>query len=160
MPTDMRTTILVPIDFSDASLDALGYASDLAARGGETLHLLYVVDRAPCVAGPEGEYVAARIDRLIEEDGVKARTQLETLAEDLRRQGFTVTVSSREGSAAAEILKAAVELDAGLIAMGTHGRTGLRHLLLGSVAESVMRKAACPVLTLRAAPRRADEKAA
>ena len=156
----MRTTILVPIDFSDASLDALGYASDLAARGSETLHLLHVVDRAPDVAGPEGEHAATRIERIVEEDGAKARRRLEALAEDLRRHGFAVEVSSREGRAATEILKAADELDPELIAMGTHGRSGLRHFLLGSVAESVMRKATCPVLTLRAAPRRATEKAA
>ena len=156
----MKTTILVPLDLSDASLAALEYASDLAAGRGAALHLMHVVDRAPYIVGPAGEYTAARVDRLIEEDGAKAKKHLEALAEDLRRHGFTVTVSSHEGRPAAEILRAADELKPDLIAMGTHGRSGFRHLLLGSVAESVIRKATCPVLTFRTAPKNPKEHAA
>ena len=156
----MKTTILVPLDLSDASLAALEYATDLAVSHEASLHLLYVVDRAPYVVGPAGEYTAARIDRLIQEEGAKAKKELEALGEDLRRHGFTVSVSVREGRPAAEILKVAGELDPELIAMGTRGRSGLRHVLLGSVAESVMRKAAWPVLTLRTPAKPAKEKAA
>ena len=75
--------------------------------------------------------------------------ELERTAAPLRQQGFEVETEVREGDPATVIIELATERDADLIAMGTRGRTGLPHILLGSVAERVVQHAACPVLTVR-----------
>ena len=157
----MKSAILVPVDLSEPSLNALEHAAALAKDRRAILHLLYVVDRAPTSKGMKEKHAAAaRVDRLFEEEAAKTVKELDRLASRLRRGGIDVKVSTSEGRPAAEILKAAKDGKVDLIAMGTHGRTGLRHLLMGSVAESVMRQASCPVLILRTTPKARSRKTA
>jgi nucleotide-binding universal stress UspA family protein len=79
----------------------------------------------------------------------EARAMVGSLAATLEKDHVSATAEARTGAAATEIIKAAVDYGADLIVMATHGRTGLSHLVLGSVAEHVIRHARCPVLAMR-----------
>lgn len=137
------TTILVPTDFSHASDAALGYARMLAARFGASLHLLHVVDEP----GSWSEVYAAlpEIQLRFSADAAK---RLEAMAACLQPP-VHATSAVVCGAPVPSIVKVAESTDADLIVMGTHGRRGMGHLLLGSVAERVVRLAPCPVLTVR-----------
>jgi universal stress protein A len=135
------TRILVPTDFSRPSERALDYAQDLAQQLGASLHLLHVVNR-PLLA--EGLAAEASMSAKFESDmvsGMEAR--LRKLAPDAASTDVVF------GYAARAIVDWASRLGADLIVMGSHGRTGMAHLMLGSVAEAVVRTARCPVLTVR-----------
>lgn len=135
-------TILHPTDFSEQAQHAFAAAHALARDHGSRLVVLYV--RAPAVVG-YGELGPVVPDPMWEPADVKA-----TLAAlRLPDPGVEVEYRVAEGDTAAEIVRLARVLAADLIVMGTHGRTGLGRLLLGSVAEAVLRRAPCPVLTLR-----------
>ena len=147
---DIITRIIVPTDFSDTSDAALEYARVLAARFGASLHLLHVIDDPFVTEGLAAEaYMteAPTIRTAMLED---ARARLRH-----RARGCTTT-EAIFGRGAVTIVEYAQQVDGDLIVMGTHGRTGLAHLLLGSVAERVVRIAPCPVLTVgqEAAPAR------
>ncbi len=139
-------TILVPVDFQDASLDALAVARELAGRLGLEVVLLHVFT-IPLAVYPGFDPIVA--SGLPEEIHAAARSALDKLAAE---QGGLRTLL-RAGDPAAETLAAIDELKPALVAMGTHGRKGLAHLLLGSVAERVIRYSPSPVLTMRAKPR-------
>lgn len=136
--------ILLPIDFSDASWAATEYALRLAGEFGSTLHLLHVIEDAAL-------YVP-----MFESYAVPSREQFETYAEDrlenwLRpedRERCKSPVYWVHGRPAAEIVRFAQDRRMDLIVLGTHGRGAAAHLLLGSVAERVVNKALCPVLTV------------
>jgi nucleotide-binding universal stress UspA family protein len=148
-------TVLCPVDFSDASREALHFAADLARQYDAELHLLHVY-QVPGYAFPEGVVVAGpevMSSFLDEIDRSLGRWRLE--AEE--RGAASVECTSLPGSAAAEIIRYAKKHDVDLIVVGTHGRGGFAHVLLGSVAEKVVRKAACPVLTVRATDHRFEE---
>jgi universal stress protein A len=136
----MFSSILVPTDFSPPSAAALACARELAGRFGASLHLLHVAESVFLRAVSEDP--RERRDALLR--------QLQTLlpAEEQRRVALTVAVE-RSDEPADEIARHARVEDIRLIVMGTHGRTGLSRLLIGSVAEKVVRRAACPVLTVR-----------
>jgi nucleotide-binding universal stress UspA family protein len=142
-------SILNPIAFDDASLLALGLAKEIAVHHGATLHLLHV---APTV-GAIGEPDVAE-DPTSPGEG-KARPMLEEIAaKHLGGLQYKIhTASSTERLYAKAIVQVAKEVEADLIILKTHGRTGLSHLLLGSVAEEVVRTAPCPVMTLTSAAR-------
>jgi nucleotide-binding universal stress UspA family protein len=146
------TRILVATDFSPASEAALAWARDLAQQYAARLSLLHVVTdpRATGVLTSE-VYVPASPEtqeRLVRE----ARERLEqALPPDERRQ-FGGMIEARIGDVAETILETARDQKVDLIVMGTHGRHGIAHLLLGSVAERVLRDAPCPVLTAHAEP--------
>jgi nucleotide-binding universal stress UspA family protein len=129
-------TILHPTDLSEHSGPAFRLASGLARDHGARLILLHVSPTTPF----RSEAPPASRDALLEK-----LDELAALAPQV-----PVEVRLKEGDAVAEILAAAQETDASLIVMGTHGRTGLARLLLGSVAEQIVRLASCPVLTVRA----------
>jgi nucleotide-binding universal stress UspA family protein len=133
-------TILHPTDFSERSTYALHLASALARDHGARLVLLHVFERPTMV---HGEGVVPSEDML--------REKKEELAQ-LAVPGIGAAPERRfvEGDPASEILDIAREIAADLIVMGTHGRTGFSRLLMGSVAEQVVRKAGCPVLTVKA----------
>jgi nucleotide-binding universal stress UspA family protein len=143
--------ILVPIDMSGTAERAVEVALELAHAIGGQLTLLYVYG-APATVLPDGSTFAASARELVE---VSSRAD-EALA-DIRRQletraaaaGVQVATETRLGPVAQEIIEAAESGAYDLVVMGTHGRTGLGRLLLGSVAESVMRQARIPVLTVR-----------
>jgi nucleotide-binding universal stress UspA family protein len=136
--------ILCPIDFSDASSRAIRFAVDLAKKFGATLTLLHVY-QVPGYTLPEGMVVAgpATLTELAAEvDAALADWKAEAVG-----LGCVDTATATAiGSTHAEIIAAADGFD--LVVMGTHGRKGIRHALLGSVAEKVVRGARCPVLTL------------
>jgi nucleotide-binding universal stress UspA family protein len=140
--------ILVPLDFSASSLKALAYAMPLAGKLDATLHLLHVVDPAQApppslmvlpVLLPEPEIARRSKQRLT---GVAAKFSIPIQSQ---------TCSVRQGRAFEEICGAARELGAGMIAMATHGHTGLKRAFLGSTAERVVQHAPCPVLVVRSA---------
>jgi nucleotide-binding universal stress UspA family protein len=138
--------ILVPIDFSEASLNALASVRDLGKRFGAKLLLLYVVEPI-YVADP---YLAASPD-VLDAQWDMAKEEMTRIGADLKKQGQRVHTMVRGGVAAQVIVDTATSTGADLIVMGTHGRTGLTHMLIGSVAEKVLRTASCPVLTVRGA---------
>ena len=146
------THILVPTDFSPPSDAALAWARDLAQEYEARVSLLHVVTdpRAVGMWTPE-VYVAANAEtqeRLLRE----ARERLERALPSEERRRFAATIDVRLGDVAENILETAREQKGDLIVMGTHGRHGLAHLILGSVAERVLRDATCPVLTTHAEP--------
>jgi len=146
--------VLVPVDFSKDSLRAAEYAKNFAAPFGAQLVLLHVIEPI-YYASPADMYAASpNLALLIEEQRKAAQAQLEQLAQKLSGQGAKVQTVLKNGSPAQVIADTAKRIKADLIVMATHGRTGLAHVLLGSVAERVVRLATCPVLTVRRPRRR------
>ena len=144
--------ILVPIDFEPASEVALDYAITIARRFNAAVHLLHVVDDPVAGAAAWGAdfYVvgatAAR-DWLVD----NAATKLSARRARVEAAGVAARSEVRTGRAADVIPDVADTRGFDLIVMGTHGRSGLAHLLIGSVAEQTMRRARCPILAIRAA---------
>lgn len=138
--------ILVPIDFSDCSKKALQYALPLAKQHRAAITLLYVVPTASYAAG---EYGGIDYLSLEAESRAGADKALATLAVDEVRGEVSADTVVGTGSPAPEIIAVAKRLPADLIVVSTHGRTGLKHVFLGSVAENVVRHAPCPVLVVR-----------
>jgi nucleotide-binding universal stress UspA family protein len=145
------TKILVPTDFSESADAALAYAKTLAGCLGASLHLLHVFSDSygPAVYVPE-VYVPVPEEarqRAIEE----ARARLAERLDADEETYFRGTRAIVTGLTARQIVTYAADHGMTLIVMGTHGRRGVAHLLLGSVAEHVVRTALCPVLTVRGA---------
>jgi nucleotide-binding universal stress UspA family protein len=136
----MFNRILVPTDFSDASDVALAYGRRLADQFGAALHLIHVAEN-PFLR-------ATSADRRTIEDA-PARWLQDRLTDADRQRGATAIVKQSD-EPAKEILQHAKSADIDLIIVGTHGRTGLPRMVLGSVAEAVVRGAPCPVLTVHA----------
>lgn len=134
-------TILYPTDFSKCSDAAIPLARSLARDRGAKLILLHV---SPIEVVADGAYVAPMDPRVYQEALEELRGRLE--GPDLK---LAIETDQRQGDPATEILAAAESWRADLIVMGTHGRGGLGRLVLGSVAEAVMRHAPCPVLTVK-----------
>ncbi len=155
-PTVKR--ILVPTDFSETAYKALAYAKTLATRIGASLHLVHVFKDPYAVAACAPEVYttvpAEMHERALEE--VRERL-LERLDADEEQQ-FRGSRGVIRGLTAPQIVDYAANQDIDLIVIGTHGRRGVAHLLLGSVAEHVVRTAVCPVLTVRAEHRNAEEQ--
>jgi universal stress protein A len=137
--------LLVPIDFSECSKKALQYAIPLAKEHEAAITLLYVVTP---VYGT-GEYGALDYGELEVSMRQGGEKELAKLAEEEVRGQIPTGLLVRTGSPAHEIIEAARRLPADLIVISTHGRTGLKHVLLGSVAEQVVRTAPCPVFVVR-----------
>jgi nucleotide-binding universal stress UspA family protein len=136
-------TILHSTDFSDPAQGSFQLACALASDMKARLIILHVVP--PAVA-----YVDDLIDYTSPDHELKAWETLRRLQQTAQDgYGLEIDIDLAEGDPASEILKVARQRQCNLIVMGTHGRTGLRHLLMGSVAERVIRKASCPVLTAR-----------
>ena len=141
--------ILCPVDFSANAEHALRYAVALAQSHGAELVLLHVMEM-PDYALPEGTLaVGVTTLDLVRELEEGCRQQLEALAESARADVAQVTTQFVTGAPFVEIVRAARDQEADLIVMGTHGRSGLAHMMIGSVAEKVVRKAPCPVLTVK-----------
>jgi nucleotide-binding universal stress UspA family protein len=144
-------TILVPHDFSASANHATAIARDEARLHGSTLVLLHVIE-LPAQLGPDAVIVPPETGAPI---SVKqyalqsAEAHLQDIADRLAKDGVTARCSVAIGSPVDEINRAADREVADLIAMGTHGRTGLRLLVAGSVAERVVRTSKVPVLTVR-----------
>jgi nucleotide-binding universal stress UspA family protein len=144
---DLRR-ILVPTDFSKSSQNALRYAAAFAEKFSAELYLLHVVQDLALFI-PEAVMVAPPVAPPLDQFRAAARTALERVIHDFALPGITIHPEVVEGFPFDEIVRFAQQKTIDLIVMGTHGHTGLMHLLLGSVAEKVVRRAPCPVLTVR-----------
>jgi nucleotide-binding universal stress UspA family protein len=142
--------ILVPMDFSPHAERAFRYATTLAQRFGATLGLLHVVED-PFVSGAwSPEVYVPNIVELLDGLIASAEQRLAAFKQSASALGLTAGTVVITGRPAHDIVEYAKEGGFDLIVMGTHGRTGLSHAVMGSVAERVVRKAPCPVLTVHA----------
>lgn len=145
--------VLVPTDGSAGMDRVIRHASDLARVHDATVHGLYVLDAGSFSDLPmETSYEGIRT--FLEDEGRAALEELETLVDD----AVPVETEIREGTPHREIVDYARESDCDVVVMGTHGRSGIDRLLLGSVAERVVRESAVPVLTVRVASDAEGEK--
>ncbi len=138
--------ILVPIDFSDNAASVLDWAAHLAKEHGSRILLLHVYHLPVEFQQLEGAYLPPDFWSTVKNE---AEQQLGRFAEDLRGRGLEVEALVREGYPATVIVEEAESLEADLVVIGTHGLSGLKHMLLGSIAERVVQKAPCPVLTVK-----------
>ncbi len=140
--------ICCPIDFSQASRAAMEVAADLARRFGAELVLLHAYP-IPGYTFPDGSVVAS--PKMMQDLAEQAQRHLDEWRVEAERLAGTprVVVDKAIGEPAAEIVSFAKGRGVDLLVLGTHGRTGLEHALMGSIAERVVRRAHCPVLTVR-----------
>ncbi len=138
--------ILVPVDFSEHARLVLEWAAHLADEHGSRMLLLHVYHLPVEFQQLEGAYLPADFWANVKND---AEQELGVYATELRERGLEVEALVREGYPATVIIDEAESQRADLIVIGTHGHTGLKHLLLGSIAERVVQKAPCPVLTVK-----------
>lgn len=139
------TRVLCPVDFSDCSRRALDYAIAIGRWFGADIEVLHVVPE-PFVAGRAEMQI--RLDVLRTEAYADAVAQTKQFVESASPSHVRVQVSVERGNPAAQIVARAPSAGAGLVVMGTHGRSGFERLVLGSVAERVLRKVDCPLLTV------------
>jgi universal stress protein A len=138
-------SILCPVDFSDASRKAVKYAREFALNMGASLYLLNVVEPRPMAVDITLNYVP------LEEDLEKAAAaDLQSILQELLSAGLTAECAVEFGNPSEVILEKAEKHDVNLVIMGSHGKKGLSRLIMGSVAETVVRKANCPVLIVKA----------
>jgi nucleotide-binding universal stress UspA family protein len=154
--TPTITRILVPVDFSAHSEMALRYATTLASQFGAVVELLHVVED-PFTSGAWSlEVYVPNLAELQENLIADAERRLAVCRAAASDQGVRVVATVRSGQAPYTIVEYAKALGIDLIVMGTHGRTGLPHPFMGSIAERVVRTAPCPVLTMRDAAAQAQ----
>lgn len=142
-PADLKR-ILVPVDFSACSLEALEYAALVAHRCKASMTILHVMEPVSYGLDFTLPQVAKR-----EENRALITEKLSGLTSALTSAGLTCDSRISGGVPADSLLEASMALGSDMIVIGTHGRRGLSHALFGSVAESVLRKSLCPVLTVR-----------
>jgi nucleotide-binding universal stress UspA family protein len=137
--------ILWLTDFSDDSTHALAYARTLAALCNTNLYLMHVIENptSSIYGAVEGDYLAMEANAR-----EKARAWLDDMAKELNDLPNKEVVL-REGEVVREVINIEAEKAIGTVVLGTHGRTGLVHLLIGSVAEKVIRSVHCPVYVVR-----------
>lgn len=142
--------LLVPTDFSEPSEVALRYGKALAETFQAKLHLIHVLDENALIypwTSPEGSTLTLGAARVELEHAVQDRLNHVLTAEE--RDKYSAQMVTLIGSPFLEIINYAKSQNIDLIVMGTHGRGPIAHMLMGSVAEKVVRKAPCPVLTVR-----------
>jgi nucleotide-binding universal stress UspA family protein len=140
----MNGCIIVPVDGSDVSLHALDAAIDLAKVVDASIHAVHVIElsKAARMSYGDPQYTGACLDALRAE----GESILETASKRIGEKTISVSAELLDGDPAEIIVRCAKQRGASWIVMGTHGRTGLSHLLLGSVAEGVLRHSDVPVL--------------
>jgi universal stress protein A len=137
--------ILCPIDHSDCSKEALKYAVSFAMKNEAKLYLLHIIDIRSF-----NDSVVAMSQQIPDEETLELlRIKLLDCIPEEIRDDMNVEAIVVQGIPFAEIISTAREKDIDMIVIGSHGRTGLKHMMLGSVSEKVVRKAPCPVLTVR-----------
>jgi len=147
----MSTTIkniVFPTDFSDVSVTALPHALEMAAKFGAALHCIYVVEEPQIYSSLDMGTVAIPTTGELTESATKRMEAFS--AEHLSAASNGVNTKVVVGHAADEIVDYANQNKADLIVMTTHGYSGVKHVLLGSTTEDVLRHAQCPVLSVRA----------
>jgi len=144
---DTIRRILVTTDFSDTSKRAFAPAVTLAGKFGAKIFLTYIEeDRLPPLVV---EYMAVGVDEILGQQIDHATERLGELVAELAREGIEVEPLVAMGTPHVEIVRFAEERNADLIVMATHGRGFISHMILGSTAERVLRRAPCPVLIVR-----------
>ena len=138
--------ILVPLDFSEHAPAVLEWASHLAEEHQSSVVLFHAYHLPVEFQQLEGAYLPPDFWTNVKNE---AEQSLSRYAEDLRARGLTVETLVREGYAATAIVEEAANQGVDLIVIGTHGLSALKHMLLGSIAERVVQKAPCPVLTVK-----------
>ncbi|MES3630727.1 MAG: universal stress protein [Longimonas sp.] len=138
-------TILVPVDLSEHTADVVAHAQGMATLYGASLHLLHVIED---VAYPS-VYGVDPITPILPDVMDRAEKSLQHYAKQLRERGCKVDTQVLAGYAAYDIVDTVNGIGADLILMGTHGRTGLKRFLVGSVTEKVVRRAPCPVFVVK-----------
>ncbi len=138
--------ILYPTDFSEYAKHALPYVVELAKKFGAKVSLIHVVSVPTYAASYE---IAVDLTSLREAMEDSAKKQMDQLVAQLAKDGVAAEGSVEIGTGFVEIIAAAKKTDADLIVMATHGWGAIKHMLMGSTAEKVVRKAPCPVLTVR-----------
>ncbi len=138
------STILHPTDFSEPSRNAFELACDVAAQQNARVILLHAAVPLPAVAPMPYDVGVVEAEELSDE---KFRAQLEELRSS--KPNLTMEYVLERGDPSEVILQVAEEANCDAIIMGTHGRTGLSRLVMGSVAEAVVRNAPCPVITIK-----------
>jgi nucleotide-binding universal stress UspA family protein len=141
-------SILAPTDFSAHSERAVRYACGLAERMGSELHLVHILSEI-LPTGPDPLLMPVMPPEYYEENEERARETLGRLLDPAWGSPRSVVTAVRWGSPVETIVAYAEDLRVDLLVIATHGRTGLSHVLLGSVAERIVREAPCPVLTIR-----------
>jgi nucleotide-binding universal stress UspA family protein len=144
------TKILVPVDFSPHAERAFGYATTLAQRFNARLGLVHVVEDPYVTGAWTSEVYVPNVGELLKGLIANAEGQLATLKQSAAALGLGAETAVITGRPADAIVRHAKEGGFDLIVMGTHGRIGLSHAVMGSVAERVVRTAPCPVLTVHA----------
>ncbi len=139
--------LLVPTDFSEYSIRAIDYAVEIAEKFSSHITLIYVVE--PLLQAADLTWTTFDFEELNKAHNESARKQLDKLVDERIPKGIDCDAVIVFGRAFVEILRSAKERNADLIIMATHGRGAISHLLMGSTAEKVVRKAACPVLTVK-----------
>lgn len=152
--------LLVPIDFSACSEGAINLAVQFAREFDATIDLLHVAEAPLSLPGTDLARVEGVAETVPLRDyvGHDVTKRLESQAMRLRNQGLAVSTTVAIGDIAETIIEEADARHADAIIIGTHGRTGLVHLLLGSVAEKVVRGASVPVVTVRTTERLTQEQ--
>ena len=145
MTIEVRT-ILVPIDFSANAQAVIEWAAHLAEQHGSRLVLLHVYHLPVDFQQLEGAYLPPDFWTQVKADAME---NLERAAAPLRERGLSIETVVREGYPATAIEEEAKARQADLVVIGTRGHTGVKHLLLGSVAERVVQKSPCPVLAVK-----------
>lgn len=143
--------ILVPVDFSEGSQQALEYGIALAEKLGAQVTVLHVVDYPPPYSQVEALTMVAPAEGEVTFDTFlrkRAQEDMREFVKPYQEKGLQIPVEFESGAASDGIARAAGELGADLVVMGTHGRTGIKRLMIGSVAERTLRYSPCPVLTI------------
>jgi len=140
-------SIIVPTDFSKVSYSAFQYARDLAEIMDATIHLIYVIEiNPPLLSKQDKERTSEDLMKSIEK---QKQRELNDLVEEIRDDSSLKIVKIiRQGTDYEEIIKYTSEINGDMIVLATHGRTGVFHKILGSVAEKVIRYSKCPVLVI------------
>ena len=146
-PQTALETIFVATDFSETARMALDRACEIATKDGAKVVLVHALARQPVsLMGPDPVLLPLDIDA---QNRAASCKKLEVLAQDIRGLGLDTDIRLVTGRPGPQIVEAATEDRADLIVLGTRGLSGFRHALLGSTAEDVVRRARCPVLTVR-----------
>lgn len=144
----MYNRILVPLDGSKRAEAILPHVEDLARRYGAEVILLHVVEPVPFSVGPEGAYIVLREE--LERRTEQGEMYLSGLEDEYRDKGIEIRTRVVHGSSVEAITEAAERESADLVAMASHGRTGLRRVFYGSVAAGVLNRIDRPLLLIRA----------
>lgn len=142
--------ILAPTDFSPYSDEGLRFAADLAENFGSTLIVMHVLKPEELKEKKSRPLPAGYLDNIFKETGLEAEAHCRNILTSGQRD-LPIRAVITKGDPAVEIVRVAHEERCDIVVLATHGRTGLNHVMVGSIAERVVRTAACPVLTIRPA---------